>query len=226
MYSQIQKQYANYVLKPYLTWYLKKGRWDSIRGFKLLIKPSVFHPRYFFSSIFLFDFVNTLEIKNKHFLEIGCGSGIISLLAHKKNATVTCSDINDAAIECTLHNFKQNFPETNSNFTCIKSDVFNEIPENTFDVLVINPPYFFKDVTEANQLAWNCGKNGEYFVKLFSKLKHYISSESLIYMVLGDNCEIDRIKEIAKQYDFSLKVVKEEKIKWEVNSIFEISASQ
>jgi len=222
MYSKFQKQYANRILKPYLTWYLKKERTDAIKGFKLLIKPTVFHPRYFFSSLFLFDFVNALELKDKRFLEIGCGSGLTSLLAHKKNANVTCSDINDAAVECTLHNFKQNFTETHSNFVCIKSDVFNSIPQTIFDIVVINPPYFFQDAIDTNQLAWNCGKNGEYFIKLFSNLKQYTNSESLIYMVLGDNCEIDRIKVIAKQYGFTFKLVKEEKIKWEVNYIFEI----
>lgn len=222
MYSQIQKQYANRILNPYLTWYLKKERTDTIRGFKLLIKPTVFHPRYFFSSLFLFDFVNTLELKNKRFLEIGCGSGIISLLAHKKNASVTCSDINDAAIACTLNNLNKNFGKAIFNFSCIKSDVLDTIPEQKFDLVIINPPYFFKDAIETNQLAWNCGKNGEYFAKLFSKLKKYTHSESTTYIVLGDNCEIDRIKEIASLNDFTFNLVKKEKVKWEMNFIFEI----
>jgi release factor glutamine methyltransferase len=222
MYSKFQKKYSNRILKPYLQWYLKKERNDTIKGFKLLIKPSVFHPRYFFSSLFLFDFVNGLKLENKNFFEIGCGSGLLSLLAYKKKANVTCSDINYAAIESTLHNFNQNFADRNSNFVCVKSDLFDAIPQITFDFVIINPPYFFKEAIQPNQFAWNCGENGQYFVKLFSGLKQYTCSKSFIYMVLGDNCEIDRIKKIAKENNFAFKLVKEEKIKWEINYIFEI----
>ena len=102
--------------------------------------------------------------------------------------------------------------------------MFDSIPKLTFDVIVVNPPYFFDDVKTDNQLAWNCGKNGEYFVKFFSGLNQFSNSESDVYMILADNCEIDRIKNIAKSHQFILVLIVHKKIKWETNFIFKIKA--
>lgn len=224
MFDYLQKIYANTFLKPYLTWYLKKERVTKIRGFTLNIKPTIFHPKYFFSSNYLFDFVSGLNLRSKQFLEIGCGSGIISLLAYQKSAIVTCCDINEVAVDCTIENFRNNFSTDDLNFVCLKSDVFNSIPPNKFDAVVINPPYFFADITSTDQLAWNCGKNGEYFVKLFSELKNYVNSGTETYIILADNCEIDRIKYIAKSHQFLFELTEQKKIKWEINFIFKITA--
>ncbi len=222
MLDTIQKKYSSLILKPYLQWYLKKERSTTVQGFKLTIKPSVFHPKYFFSSLYLFKFITTLNLNNKSFLEIGCGSGFISLLAYQKKAIVTCCDINPNAIECTNTNFKKNFNTENNNFTVINSDLFDKIPKTSFDYIVINPPYFFEEIKNQNQLAWNCGKNGEYFNKLFFQLNKYIHNSSKIIMILAENCEIDRIKKIAEDHGFKFELLQQQKIKWELNYIFEI----
>jgi release factor glutamine methyltransferase len=224
MLNRFQKIYMQTFVKPYLTWYLKKERISKVCGLELAVKPTVFHPKYFFSSIFLFDFINTLNLKKKLFLEIGCGSGFISLLAYKKNAIVTCCDVNGLAIDCTKQNFVKNFSRNFEKFSVIQSDLFDRIPVLNFDMIVINPPYFFENINSDNQLAWNCGKNGEYFIKLFSQMKDFMHYHTEIYMVLADNCEIDRIKAIADAQHFSFELVEQKKIKWEVNFIFKIKS--
>lgn len=224
MFDALQKKYASTFLKPYLTWYLKKERTTNVRGFNLLIKPTVFHPKYFFSSTYLFDFVSQLDLVNSQFLEIGSGSGLISLLAYQKKALVTCCDINSTAVECTKQNFIKNLNKQPIGFLVYQSDLFDSIPVTRFDTIVINPPYFFEDIHSEDQLAWNCGKNGEYFNKLFSKLGSYSHPETNIFMVLADNCELDRIKEIAASHHFLLELIGQKKIKWEVNFIFKITA--
>lgn len=223
MRDYIQKKYATIFLKPYLTWYLKKERITHLRGFKLTVKPTVFHPKYFFSTTYLVDFVSRLNLANKTFLEIGCGSGLISLEAYRHKAKVSCCDINEAAIISTTQNLEFNFKSTKPDFYIYKSDVLEAVPKMPFDYIVINPPYFFEDVTSDSQLAWNCGKNGEYFKKLFSQLHGFIHKESQVYMILADNCDIKRIKEIAVMKHFNLSLEEQKKIKWEVNYIFKIN---
>ena len=224
MFDLLQKKLTNTFLKPYLTWYLKKERTDTVRGFSLLIRPTVFHPKYFFSSTFLFDFVSTLNLSGKQFLELGCGSGLISLLAYRKKALVTTTDINKAAVECTAINFTKNLANKTNYFSVLKSDLFKEIPLTQFDVIVINPPYFFEEISTDEQLAWNCGINGEYFEQLFSGLVQYSHAETQSYMVLADNCEIEKIKNIAKSHLLELDLIVQKKIKWENNFIFKINA--
>lgn len=223
MIAPLQKAYSNFLLKPFLQWYLKKERTSTVRGFHLLIKPTVFHPKYFFSSTYLFDFVSKLDLAGKSFLEIGSGSGLISLLAHQKKAIVSCSDFNPAAVECTKVNFQKNFGNIAEAVPIYESDVFSSIPESQFDFIVVNPPYFFSKVSTPGQLAWNCGANGEYFIKLFSGLKNYSSGTSSVYMILADNCDIERINLIAKENNLKLELIEQRKVKWEMNYIFKIT---
>jgi release factor glutamine methyltransferase len=224
MLALLQKLYADLFLKPFLIRYLRKERLTKVRNFKLVIKPTVFHPKYFFSSIYLYDFVKTLNLQGHNFLEIGCGSGLISLLAYQKKAHVITIDINEVAVECTKLNFEKNFQEFPIHFLVLKSDLFDFLPTAKFDTIVINPPYFFEDVETDDQLAWNCGKNGEYFTKLFSGLSNYLLPKSEVYIILADNCEIDKIEQIAKVHRFAFELIVHKKIKWETNFIFKITS--
>jgi len=224
MLKQLQKKYTTAFLKPYLTWYLKKERVTKLNGFILTIKPGVFHPKYFFSTGYLFEFISKLNLKNKCFLEIGSGSGIISLLAYQKKAIVTCCDINEQAVACTRQNFTRNFNSNFDNFSVYKGDLFDAIPKTHFDIIVINPPYFFKSIEHNHQLAWNCGENGEYFKKLFTQLHHFIHQKTEVYMILAENCEIERIQKIATNHNFKMTLHEQKKIKWEVNYMFKITS--
>ncbi len=72
-------------------------------------------------------------------LEIGCGSGIVSLsaaAANRKN-DVLGVDINPAAVACAQENAKAN-GITNALFR--KSDLFSEV-SGKFDAILFNPPY-------------------------------------------------------------------------------------
>jgi len=224
MLQQVQQTYSRYILKPYLGWYLKSKRQYSYDELKLIIYPGVFHPRYFFSTGVLLKFIRTLDLKNKNFCEPGAGSGIISLLAYKMGAKVICFDTNEMAVKGLEENFKNNFPEAETTgFRIIHSDLFDEIPPAVFDYIIINPPYFFDDATTPAQQAWYCGKNGEYFEKLFSQLKAFSHDSSGVYLILGDNCETDRIQQIANKHGICFDLVLQEKVKWEKNSIFKLS---
>lgn len=222
MLDKLQKIYAQTLIKPYLTWYLKKERITKLKGFHLLVKPTVFHPKYFFSSLYLFDFISSLDLFEKKFLEIGSGSGLISLLAYQKKAIVTCCDINPVAVDCTSLNFVTNFSSEKNNFEVLQSDLFNHIPGTNFDTIVINPPYFFEEINSEHQYAWNCGKNGEYFQKLFSQLNGYIHPKTEIYMILAHNCDLTRIEKLAEAQNFLMILADKRKIKWEVNYVFKI----
>lgn len=221
MKDTLWKKITTLFVKPFLIRYLKKERRTQIDGFEVCIKPSVFHPKFFFSSLYLYDFVNRLPLQGKSFLEIGCGSGLISLLALRKQAQVLAVDINPVAVDCTRLNFVSNFG-ANHSASLLCGDLFDVVPEKTYDYVVINPPYFFEDVTNADQLAWNCGKNGEYFMKLFEALKKRRAQLGQIVMILADNCDLTRIENLAGNFELSLNLIEKKKIKWETNFIYSI----
>ncbi len=219
----MQRTYSRFIVKPYLQWYLSKKRIHVHENLKLQIYPGVFHPGHFFSTRVLVNFIKDLPLKEKRFCEPGAGSGILSLIAYQQGATVTCFDINENAVKGIEENFRNNFANDKlDSFQVFHSDLFDKVPSQTFDVIVINPPYFFETPASAEQKAWYCGKNGEYFEKLFSQLTSYSDDKTQIYMILADNCDINRIEQIADKNRIVFHLVHQEKVKWENNCIFKL----
>jgi len=189
--------------QPLLSKYLSKERRYSYKNIHLLIPPEVFHPGFFFSTRFLFNYLKHYSLHQKTFLELGAGSGLISIYAAKKGANVTATDINPIAIQ-HLH---RNSHANHVSLRIIESDLFKNIPEEKFDFIAINPPYYRKNPVTPEDYAWYCGENGEYFSGLFSGLKKYIHNNSTVLMVLFDGCDLKMIHEMAKENRFDLTCV-------------------
>jgi release factor glutamine methyltransferase len=215
----------NLIFKRVLHFYLKTDSHVNFDGFKLTVFKEVFHPKLFFSTKYFYSFLSTQNFNTKSFLEVGCGSGILCLLAYKKGANVTAVDINEKAVENTLLNFSKNF-STGSTPKIIKSNLFKELPQEIFDFIAINPPYYFKKVDQQSQLAWYCGENGEYFQDLFKNLPKYMGPETKVFMILEERCEIERIKELAARNKLYFELIEKKLIKWETNYIYKIYLSR
>ncbi len=204
--------------KPLLVRYLSKTRMYKYGDITLEIPPQVFHPGFFFSTRLLLNYISQFPLKSKHFLELGCGSGLISIYAAKKRAIVTATDINPIAVEFLQKNSRQNETE----LTITRSDLFKNIPEQLFDIIAINPPYYKKQPVTAKEYAWFCGENGEYFSGLFNNLPNYIHINSEVLMVLFDGCDMEMIENLAAQNGFNLLCVYTRKNLLEKNFIYKI----
>lgn len=198
--------------------YTSKEREFSYKGIAVTVKPGVFHPGLFISTKILLNFVDELILKNNFFLELGAGSGIISILAAKKGAEVYASDISNTAVENIKINAERNNVEVNLN----KSDLFKSIPHQNFDFIIINPPYYQKDPKNEEEYAWFCGSNYEYFTNLFSSLPGFINENSKVFMILSEVCDIKKIKSIGESKRFNWKIEKRKTVWGEKNFIFSL----
>jgi release factor glutamine methyltransferase len=205
--------------KPLLEKYLSKTRSFVYEDIQLGIPPEVFHPGFFFSTRLLLKHVKKLPLKGKRFLEPGCGSGLISIYAARKNAIVTATDINPIALEYLKKNCRRN----QVGLSMIESDVFDEMPSQQFDIIAINPPYYKKDPVTMKDYAWHCGANGEYFQKLFGQLNEFVYSGTETYMVLFDGCDIPMVETIAGANHFRLQCLATHENLLEKNYIFKIA---
>jgi len=198
--------------------YSSKERSYNFDGMIIKIFPGVFHPGFFFSTKFLISHLKNYELKNKNILELGAGSGMISVFCAKNFAEVTASDISKTAVENIIANAKLN----NCNITAIHSDLFDSIPNQNFDFIIINPPYFPKDASTESELAWFCGGDFQYFEKLFKQLPDYLIPETIVLMVLSENCSIKTIEAIAKKNNIEIKLKDRRKFFGEENFIFQL----
>jgi len=187
------------ITKPFLNaglkFYYRKPRKYSYQDIEVLVHPEVFPPHLTLSTKILLDFISEIDLQNKTFLELGCGSGIISLFASKKGATVTASDINRTALEYLGKASENN----NLKVDCIYSNLFENLKGKQFDYIIINPPYYPKKPKNTKEQAWFCGEKFEYYENLSKQLPKFLSEENQTFMILSEDCNIQKITSIASE---------------------------
>jgi release factor glutamine methyltransferase len=201
--SSVARYLAHVFYKPLLVRYLSKERQYTHSSVRLKISPEVFHPGFFFSTKLLLKHVLCLTLAGKKFLELGAGSGLISIKAAKAGAYVTATDINPAATRFLGENARKNQVD----LTIIESNLFENIPPQVFDTIAINPPYYLKTPATMKEYAWYCGENGEYFKALFAGLGNYTDRNSVIFMILCEGANRELIGAIADAHGFVLTCI-------------------
>lgn len=198
--------------------YLSKERNWKYKGLNIQVQPGVFHPGMFFSTRILIDFLEKQPLQGKSFWELGCGSGAISVFAALQGAKVTASDISTKAVAAAKENAKKHSVE----LTALHSDLFKAIPEQQFDQIVINPPYYPGVPQKEEDFAWYCGPDFEYFDLLFSDLGKFCHGESKVWMILSEDCRLDRIQELGIPYGWKMELSLKKKVWGEWNYIFSL----
>src|SRR6266481_6184330 len=126
----------NFILKRRTT------RVTRAAGFRLIVRPTVFHPRYFTTSEFFASYIGRLDFSGKRVVDVGTGSGILALAAARAGAaSVTAIDINPNAVLTAAENARANRVEDRVCAVC--SDLFAAVaPHEQFDVIISSPPSF------------------------------------------------------------------------------------
>jgi release factor glutamine methyltransferase len=210
------------ILYPLSEKYLSKERSYKYKDITVTVFPGVFHPGFFFSTNLLLKYLEKLELNEKYFLELGAGSGLISLFAAKRGAFVTASDISLTAV----YNIEKNVKMNDANVEVIHSDLFDDIPHRRYDYIIINPPYYKKTPVSEKEFAWFGGDDFQYFRKLFTQLGNNFYENTNVLMVISDEADLEMIKSISAEYKFLLKEVFHKKIWGENHFIYNIKSTE
>lgn len=166
---------------------------------KIKVHPDVYEPRE--DTYLLLDCVK--EIKVEKALEIGVGTGIISLTLAKTCKEVHGVDINPKAVELAKENAKLNGIE---NVKFWVSDLFSNVNEK-YDLIVFNPPYLPGKPKDELEKSWSGGKNGREIIERFlQEVRNYLHSNGRFFILVSS---INEPKVLIKKY--KLKIVKREK---------------
>jgi release factor glutamine methyltransferase len=177
------------------------------RGLTLEIDDDIYYPRE--DSIMLAEQLEKEE--GKKILDMGCGSGFLSILAAKKNF-VTSVDINAKACRTAKNNAMKN----EVNIEVIHSDLFSRV-SGRFDIIVFNPPYL-PDIEEdeLKDISYHGGKTGrEVIEKFIEKAKDFLEENGKILLLISSLTGEKEVLKLLENHGFFSKVLARKKVPWE-----------
>ncbi len=181
------------LIKKCLDRRLKREPFDRIlnkkifRDFELDINSNTFSPRK--ETELLIDIIIDMKLNPKYILELGTGSGAISIALMKNFPQAKCiaTDINLKSLELAKQNAKNNNVLNQINFICCNwLDIFVNFE---FDIILANPPYIKTEVIKKLEPEVRCydpiisldgGKNGmDCYKKIILGLDQKLFSKNL-----------------------------------------------
>jgi release factor glutamine methyltransferase len=214
------KSLAFRILYPLSEKYLLKERSYRYKDITVTVFPGVFHPGFYFSTKLLLKYLEGIELNEKYILELGAGTGLISIYASKRGGFVTASDISLTA----FYNIEKNTKMNDANVEVVHSDLFENVPQLRYDYIIINPPYYKKMPTTQKEFAWFGENDFQYFRRLFSQLGNFYFENTNIIMILSDEAETEMIKSIASEYRFLMTEIFQKKIWGEQNYLYSVKS--
>jgi release factor glutamine methyltransferase len=209
----MRRLYRLFWLPLYRRWALRHIRQERLFQYspmKLIIPPGVFHPGIYFSTPILLDFLQQADFKGKRVLDVGTGSGALGIYAALKGAIATAIDINPQAVETARLNAARNglkAVEHAPGMIARYSDLFDEVPRQVFDFILINPPFYAIQPENNAEHAFYAGPELAYFDKLFRQMPAYMTDTTRVWMILSEDCDFRIITAWAARYGLELPVV-------------------
>lgn len=206
----LEINFFKWIYQPFVQWYTNTERMYAYKDIIVKVKPGVAHPGFFYSTNFLLEFLEFINFRRKKILEIGSGSGLISIVAAKDGANVTAIDICPLAVKNTDANIilnRQKILEGNGNAKTILSDLFENVPAGIYDILLIDQSTFRKNSLKNENWSSMLNQKLEYFQTLFSKCRNFMDKESEMYIVLPGKFDFKTLQSMSKENGIKMQIV-------------------
>lgn len=192
----------------------------GVMGFQIVILPNVWSPAYDWSSLFHLE--NLPDVIGLDFLEVGCGTGIISVGAARNGARkVVAVDVNPDAVRNTQMNFARH---NIRNAEVFVSDVFADVT-GLFDIVAWNAPYH--GTRPADMLERGCADEDYRDVRAFFRnVGNHLKPGGLVIFGFSESGDMDLLEELIAENGFR---VRRKLSDWRDNyncMLFELTRSQ
>jgi release factor glutamine methyltransferase len=143
------------------------------------------------------------DLRGKKVLEIGSGSGILSVEAARRGGSVVAVDINPRAVACT----RQAALDAHVTVVACEGDLFEPVLGEEFDLILCNPPYLPTDAKDPD-IALDGGPEGWEFIDRFlSEAALYLAPKGRILLLFSSHSQPDKIAELFATYNLTSQLL-------------------
>ncbi len=184
-------------------------------GIKIKTEEDVYEPSE--DSFLLADALSKTGYRNnRSCLEMGCGTGLQSILLSRIFRNVQCCDINPSAVDLCMHNSRLNDIK---NIKAYKSDLFSNV-SGKFDLIVFNTPYLPQsdDETVPGDInhAWDGGKDGRAVIDRFlQSAKDHLEDQGSIIMLESSLSSYDKTVRHLEEEGLSVNIISRQRLSFE-----------
>lgn len=161
--------------------------------------------------------IESLDVVPKEkVLEVGCGSGVVSIHCAKNGCYVTAVDVNPRAVELARRNAEAN----GTDIRVLESDVYGNV-DGVFDTIVFNLPYLPVDEEGLLAKAWSGGPDGlGPLPRLLEGAPDHLVPDGRIVVVVSSLTEPRALEEALEGYE--VRTIGEQRLFFERLSVLEI----
>ncbi|GAB4121397.1 MAG: hypothetical protein Fur005_33610 [Roseiflexaceae bacterium] len=190
---------------------------EAIDDMSLVVLPQVFNPKLLVTGEMFARLIRQVIQPGMRVLDMGTGSGACAIMAARCGAQVVAIDINPEAVRCAQINALLNRVE--QALTVYQGDLFTTIPQERFDLVLFNPPFFRGEAHEPLDHAWRSVDTVERFATCLSS--HLQANGRALVLLSSDGEEADFLKAFHRNH---LQItVYHRDIRWgEIYTVYEL----
>ena len=179
------------------------------KGIVIYTHPEVYEPA---EDTFLL--AENLDIQRKdEVLEIGTGTGLITIYTAQRTRKVVATDINEHAIKCALKNtiFNRTY-----NIELRKGNLFEPVEGEKFDLILFNTPYLptseDEKLNEELNAAFDGGIEGRDTIDAFiEQVKDYLNEGGRVQLVQSSLSDNEKTLTKLEELGFEAEIAASEK---------------
>ncbi len=173
----------------------------QIEQIVLQTHPQVFHPGQHFSSKLLAQYVAQLPLRGRRVLDLGTGSGVIGIAAAQHGAHVLAVDRNPQAVALARSNAAAN----GVSLEVRHSDLFAALaPNEKFDWIIFNPPFFAKHAPEELHAAYNAGAQLETLDLFLKEAQNHLAPNGKVLLIVSSDMALDEMARKLVRHEYQL----------------------